>query len=1037
MYFNFTVRFDKMVTAKPLEIKKAFEMAQQPHQNHSKLVAVLKSAYNQAGDKTVFFEEFVHFLKYPMVVYQREPTVERVMDFVVKFATSFVQPRKEEDPEEEEESDNPFLNYLFEFLLKSHKANSHAIRFRVCQLINKLLGNLPENAQIDDDLFDRIYEAMLIRLRDKYPNVRIQATLAMARLQDPQDDNCPVINAYIFLLEDDTVPEVRRAVLTCIAPLAKTLPKIVGRTMDIKDSVRKTAYQVLAEKVHVRALSIAQRVKLLQQGLNDRSEYVREVVQKKLLQSWLKLTEGNVLELLHRLDVENCPEVAISALTAMFELSPVHELAEKCTNIDSRKLIPVENLTCENALYWRALCEYLKKKGDEAEEHLERILPETAIFADYLFGFLKNITVLEEEEKSDFARVEAVMTQEFIGQQLIHLVSCLDTAEEGGRKHILSVLQEILVQPSTPTSLTSLLTEKLLSILNDDDRRIQVVAEIISEVREPIVTVDAPADIAEVRSQQVKLAGIKVQLIETKQALEECISSQDFARASELKEKLLKLEDLKAELIKEAEQPELKEMRVEKNDPETMLKCLTMCFELLKQMCVSKGIGPTMNGIIESLIFPSIANVHPAVRNMAVLCLGCCALQNQDFASQHLALLLQISQIDEVKVKINALKAVFDLLLSFGIEFFKPKESSAPEHESDCSNKGDYEPNDEEEKKKTEDAESDPVNSILTLLSNFLDSEISELRTEAAEGFAKLLYSGRLISSKLLSHLILLWYNPVTEEDTRLRHCLGVFFPMYAFADRINQECFADAFLPTLVTLFDAPGSSPLAEVDIANVAELLVDLTRSSGLSHPEKNQFQEFTAHDNMAVRICHQILKDPSAPDVRVYAKALSSLEYSKSTSQELLSLLDECLEEIKDKVCRNALEKAKNLLIGEHNKENFQAGDHSVEQNCENVAAEYRKSVGPGFSGDQNQGSKPPSTVKSKKKGQRKAVSVGRSVTQSRRKARRAMESSSEESDDQELPEPVPDAVPRPSRRAKTEAILKTKMDLTYLLNKETS
>lgn len=30
-------------------------------------------------------------------------------------------------------------------------------------------------------------------------------------------------------------------------------------------------FKVLAEKVHMRALSIAQRVKLLQQGLNDRS----------------------------------------------------------------------------------------------------------------------------------------------------------------------------------------------------------------------------------------------------------------------------------------------------------------------------------------------------------------------------------------------------------------------------------------------------------------------------------------------------------------------------------------------------------------------------------------------------------------------------------------------------------------------------------------------------------------------------------------------------------------------------------------------
>lgn len=61
---------------------------------------------------------------------------------------------------------------------------------------------------------------------------------------------------------------------------------------------------------------------------------------------------------------------------------------------------------------------------------------------------------------------------------------------------------------------------------------------------------------------------------------------------------------------------------------------------------------------------------------------------------------------------------------------------------------------------------------------------MSELRTGAAEGLAKLMFSGRLVSSRLLSRLILLWYNPVTEEDLRLRHCLGVFFPMFAYASR-------------------------------------------------------------------------------------------------------------------------------------------------------------------------------------------------------------------------------------------------------------
>uniref|UniRef100_A0A8C3T9R9 Non-SMC condensin I complex subunit G n=2 Tax=Chelydra serpentina TaxID=8475 RepID=A0A8C3T9R9_CHESE len=815
---------------KLLQIKDAFEMAQKPHQNHAKLVAALKRTYNQLKDKMVFHEEFVHYLKYPMIIYKREPAVEQVINFAAKFVTSFDQLEKEDGNEEEEET--PLLSYLFNFLLESHSANSHAVRLRVCQLVNKLLGSMPENAQIDDDLFDKINEAMLIRLKDKIPNVRIQAVLALARLQDPNDENCPVVNVYNALLENDSSSEVRRAVLSCIAPSAKTLPKIVGRTMDVKEAVRKLAYEVLAEKVHMRALSIAQRVKLLQQGLNDRSDAVKEVVQKKLLQAWLRLTEGDVLELLHRLDVENCPKVAVSVLNAMFSLSTLSDLVQNCKNLDNRKLIPVEDLTAESALYWRSLCEYLKSKGEEGEALIEQILSEPATYADYLLSYLQNMPVLSEEQREDFSCIENLLTKEFIGQQLILIIGCMDTTEEGGRKRLLAVLQEILILPTTSTSLISSLVERLLSIINDDDRRIHTVAEIISEVREPIVTVDTPIDAAEIRKQQLKLAEIKVKLLETKEALEECITLQDFNRALVLKEKITELECIKSDLIKEAEQPEIKEMRVEKNDPETLLKCLLMCYELLKQMSLSKEIGPTMNGIIESLILPGITNVHPAVRNMAVLCLGCCALQNKDFASQHLALLLQVLQIDDIKVKRSALKAVFDQLMLFGIETFKAKKANDSHSEETEIRSGDCE--EEETKIKELEEETATVHNLLQLLSSFLDSEVS-------------------LSMKC--------------RQSALLH-------LFCYKSK-------NFYFWILVTLCDW----------LFHHGSLLVSSFRINILG-------LDLTVHDSLAVKICNEILIDPTAPDVRIYAKALSSLELSKYFTKDLLVLLGEILEVVGD-------------------------------------------------------------------------------------------------------------------------------------------
>uniref|UniRef100_A0A8C8EAH3 Non-SMC condensin I complex subunit G n=2 Tax=Otus sunia TaxID=257818 RepID=A0A8C8EAH3_9STRI len=885
---------------KLVQIKEAFQLAQKPYQNHAKLVVALKNTYNQLEDKEDFNEKFIHFLKYAMIIYRREPAVEQVINFVAQFVTSFYQAEEEDGSEEGEE--NSLLSYVFNFLLESHNANSHAVRFRTCQLVNKILGNMPENAQIDDDLFDKINEAMMIRLKDKFSNVRIQAVLALSRLQDPKDENCPVINIYNTLLENDSNSEVRRAVLSCIAPSARTLPKIVGRTMDIKEAVRKLAYEVLSEKVHMRALTIAQRVKLLQQGLNDRSDAVKDVMKKKLIRAWLQLTDGDVLELLHRLDVENCPEVAITVLNAMFSLSPLHDIVQNGKNLDSRKLIPLEDLTAENVVYWRCLCEYLKSKGEEGEDLLEKMLPEPAIYADYLLSYLQNMPVLSEEQRGDFTCFENLMTKEFIGQQLILIIGCMDTMEEGGRKHLVVTLQKILTLPATSTALISLLVERLLHIVKDDDRRIEIIAEIISEVLEPIVTVDQPVDVAEIRKRELKLAEIKVKLIEAKQALEECVTLQDFKTASILKENITQLEQRKNDLIKEAEQPEIEEMHVEKNDPETLLKCLTMCYELLKIISLSKGIGPTINGIIESLILPGVTNVHPAVRNMAVLCLGCCALQNKEFARQQLALLLQVLQIDNIKVKLSALKAIFDQLMLFGIEPFK-EESETIEKEEETA----------------------MIHKLLQLLSGFLDSEFSELRTEAAEGIAKLMFSGRLISAKLLSRLILLWYNPVTEEDTRLRHCLGVFFPLFAYANRSNQEYFEEAYLPTLRTLLNAPATSPLAEIDISNVSELLVDLTRPSGLKPQSKmsQDYQDLTVHDSLAMKISNEILMDPTAPDVRIYAKALNSLELSSSSTENLLVLLNEILEKVKDKLCQRAIEKIKMHLT----KDPDVAKDHS--------------------------------------------------------------------------------------------------------------
>ncbi|XP_016430566.1 condensin complex subunit 3 [Sinocyclocheilus rhinocerous] len=940
-----------------LVIEEAFRRAQKAHNNKAKLVASLKNRYNKLEDKTEFHEEFIRCLKYAMIIYTREPAVENVIDFVTKFAASFETPVNENAEEEEEEDENEFLNFLFNFLLESHGANSHAVRFRVCQLVNKLLGSLSENAQIDDDLCDRIHDAMLIRVTDKYPNVRIQAALAMSRLQDPSNFDCPTIKAYMLLLENDSNPEVRRAVLSCIAPSATTLHKIYKRTRDVKEKVRKLAYQVLAEKVHIRALSIAQRVSLLHEGLSDSADSVKEVVKTDLLPAWLHMQQGDVLQLLHRLDVENCAETAVTTLQAIFSMatSP-DDLLQNGVRLDERKLIPVDSLTCENVLYWRALCEFVKNKGNEGEELLEQLLPEAAIFAEYLYSYLKSITQLSEEQRADMTQLEMVMTQEYIGQQLILLVGCLDISEEGGRKRMVAVLQDILLMPNTPTSLIGLLVEKLIGIVRDDAQKIQMVAEIISDVREPILPISEPVDENEKRRKQVKLAEVRVQIMEAKQTLEECISCQDFSRAAELKDSISQLEALKNQLFLEASQPadNIKEQRVEKSDPKTLLKCLTMCAELFKQMNIKRGICPTMNALIESLILPGVSNPNPAVRNMAVICLGTAALHSKDLANTHLVLLLQITQLDEPKIRISALRALIDQLLLNGLNILQDKPAPPAPVSQDDSN-GQPEHQAEEE---------GTIQSILKMLSEFLDI----CRTIRA-------------------------VQPPARAKT-------------------NQECVEESFLPTLRTLFNAPVTSPLSEVDASNVAELFVELTRPSALVKPAA--VQAVSVHDSLAVRVCNEILRDISAPEVRVYCKTLSWLEINSEpgpANSELQLLLKDILQEVKDKHCIRIIEKLCNQLNGDSCSKSAGNQDTTL-QNLDDNNGEVNKDE---------------TKAKRAKRGQKKA-----STAKNGKKASKA-ELSSDESDDENVPEEPPSV--RPSRRAKMAAVDKTKQDLTALMNQE--
>uniref|UniRef100_UPI00359003C5 condensin complex subunit 3 isoform X3 n=1 Tax=Myxine glutinosa TaxID=7769 RepID=UPI00359003C5 len=824
---------------------------------HERLAVELASTYAQTENQKAFGVEFVRLLKFALVVYKREPEVERIIDFAARFAASF-----NTDDDEHDCLDN-FFTFFVDFLLKNHDAQNKAVRFRICHLVRRLFAQLGDKAVLDEVL-DGLCDIMLERLCDRVSTVRQQAALALTHLQDPVDPNCPVTAGFMHLLERDPYPEVRRAVLLSLSPSLRSLPYMLGRTRDVHESVRKAAYEVLAKTVHIDGLKIAQRVSLVRQGLTDHSQGVRNTVRSRLLPAWLQSLNGEPLALLSRLDPESDIDASFLVLRALFA-----------------------NRACD-----------VKRE-----------------FAMLHEGYICSISSKNSSNSDDLFCVDNIR-KEMIAQQLVCLAKYLDLSDEAGRHKLLTTVSHLLSDSFLPLSLAPPLASLLFTLETLPDRRLQLVAEIVSELRDPF-PVPQPIDAETIRHDELELARLRVRMHEMGVTLDSCVQAKEYERAAELKTELGRLQTSLETLKKQSDLIALDSTHEveQKSDPSSLLRCLALLEELLKGCHPGTAISPILLELLNTLVLTGVTSEDPQVREVAVRCLGGIGLLSCPVAFQHLPLLLQMSQLDEEQVRVAALHSIFDFIQLFGLEALEP-------HDPRGSPTGDLKLDELEDSPK-EHVEKAMATNILKLLTALLDSESAEICAVTSEGFAKLQACGRLASPRLLSRLLLLWHNPSAPGGTKLRSCLATFFPGYAAACRSNRDVLANSLLPTLRTLHSAPISSPLASVEPLKVVRLVVGLSDTSPSNTRQWNSVlaqEDMSVHESLALQLCNALLEELNDPETKeaktswwtiVLLKALAMLHVSgteHSTMQHLQNMLQRIKAGTGDRICKQLAKKA---------------------------------------------------------------------------------------------------------------------------------
>ncbi|XP_043255014.1 condensin complex subunit 3-like [Colletes gigas] len=856
--------------------------------------------YYQQYELPEFWASFVLCFKLPLTIAQHHPRVEHTLQFVAKFAVSLLNVTNEES----EESLCPFFSQLFDFLLSHLCAKDQVVRFRICNFLHILLNSMGDQAFLDDNLCDKITVSMMDRLLDKSPKVRVQTIFALYRLQDPMDGQCPIIEMCMYHASRDPKAEVRKAALMCMGKNQKTLQVALSRTRDLNERVRKAAYEFIS-KVTVRSLTIIQRHQLLNDGLLDRSEKVRKCVENVLLPTWLRHFNEDFIALVKALDAEIDMNASVLALDTLFKKTELNILVEQLPIHKETKLIPLDKLVTENVLYWRRLVKHIYSENHT--EELEKIIPELSMFCTYISDFLKLMSAGETETWVN-------NMQKFILLQLFEIVTTYDLSDELGRKKLSELICNTLISNHWSEKIIECIVSHLQYVVPDVNSRVNILCNVISDIRAPLMEPSQVEQVPQLSKYQqekinVQIASLKVKLLELKEIEYQAIQDKEFLKADSLQKEISTLtEEIKNFSVK-VPPPSLmivEQEVTEKNDPETMIKCLSIICTLLQSVT---SLTPTLRDLMK-IGFVSLDHSNDNVHILALKTVSICCILDKEIAKKHIIiLLLQFSLEQENSgIWVIALKGIFDLLLLYGLDYFGIVESQegTAEQSKKSSSKQLYTDSDREVSllsTQRPDTEGNNCN-FIKILTELLDNANEEIRTIATEGFCKLLINQRINSVGLLSRLIILCFNPVNDRDYYLRQCLSTFFDNFLTRVPQAQEMLEGAYLPTLKILYNAPETSPLQEVDPYVVSKFILLMTRH-GLCKPLT---EDYHAHNSLVYTMLAEILNLHSCIDQQVLVKSLQNLyldindDVSKENLRRTITTISEMIQSSGKQFCK---------------------------------------------------------------------------------------------------------------------------------------
>ena len=418
--------------------------------------------------------------------------------------------------------------HILSIMLPLMTSKEKTVRYRSTQLVAHMINSLDS---IDDEYYHLLKIALMKRIRDKEPMVRVQAVLGLGRLagnedgeaqEDVDSDNDEASGLLVKLLEvlqNDASADVRRSLLLNLPLIPGTLPYLLERARDLDSATRRTLYSRLLPALgDFRHLSLSMREKLLRWGLRDRDENVRKAAARLFRERWIEDCAGpytatedvqalkeasppsieGLLELLERIDVVNSAVDGGVASEAMKEFwSGRPDYREEVTFTDEFW----GALTPERVFMARSFNDFCRQEdGRKCETLVEEKMPEVTKLAFFVQQYTNSLvdSLRRNNAKGEDEDEQDTVEQEFIVEQLLHIAKSLDYSDEVGRRKTFDLLRETLAIAELPDEITKLVIDVLRDVCGDHDAGERefcgVVLEAIAEVHDNIAVEEPMGD---------------------------------------------------------------------------------------------------------------------------------------------------------------------------------------------------------------------------------------------------------------------------------------------------------------------------------------------------------------------------------------------------------------------------------------------------------------------------------------------------------------------------------------------------------------